>query len=120
MKLIPKFITEGMAKMNAMHPQSPEDWQETEAYIKELEKIQIQILNFEKISTTVYGKDSKIQPIVNSMKILLHYEKMEGIKALRNKHYGDQKTPVSLNQVFLWYSYILLSTCQENPMKYWW
>ena len=118
--MIPKFIVEGMAKMNIMHPPSPTDWQETEVYIKELEKIQIQILNFEKISTIIYGKSNKIQPIIDSLKLLLHYEKREGIQALKNKLHENQKTPVSLNQVFLWYSYILLFTCQENPMKYWW
>lgn len=118
--MIPKFIAEGMARLNMIHPTSPTDWQETEIYIKELERTQLQILNFEKISTTLYGKSNKIQPIIDSLKLLVHYEKREGIKALRNKHYEDQKTPVSLNQVFLWYSYILLFTCQENPMKYWW
>ena len=119
-KMIPKFIINGMVKINTMHPPSPSNWLETEVYIKELEKTQIELLNFEKISTTIYGESNKIQPIVNSLKLLLHYEKKEGLKALKNKLQKDQKTPVSLNQTCLWYSYILLSTCQDNLMKHCW
>ena len=119
-KVIPQFVLKGIAKVNIMHPPSPKDWQEAEVYIKQLEKTQIEIMNFEEISVAMMGKDNEIQNIINSLKLLLHFEKKEGIKALRNKLDEKQRTPISLNQVFLWYSYILLLICQENPIRSWW
>ena len=109
-----------MAKLNIMHPLTPGNWQEAEVYIKQLEKTQIEIMNFEEITLTMMGKDNEIQPIIDSMKLLLYFEKKEGIKALRNKLNKRQRTPISLNQVFLWYSYILLLTYQKNPVRSWW
>ena len=118
--MIPQFVLKGMAKVNIMHPLSPKDWQEAEVYIKQIEKTQIEIMNFEEITVTMMGKDNEIQPIINSLKLLLHFEKTEGIKALRNKLDEKQGTPISLNQIFLWYSYILLLTYQKNPIRPWW
>ena len=119
-KVIPQFVLKGMAKLNIMHPLTPGNWQEAEVYIKQLEKTQIEIMNFEEITLTMMGKDNEIQPIIDSMKLLLYFEKKEGIKALRNKLNKRQRTPISLNQVFLWYSYILLLTYQKNPVRSWW
>ena len=118
--MIPQFVLRDIAKINTIHPPSPRDWMETEVYIKELEKAQIEIIKFEEISIVMMGRYNKIQPIIDSMKLLLYYEKKEGMNALRKKMYKGQRTPVSLNQVFLWYSNIILFICQENPVKSWW
>lgn len=118
--MIPQFVLKNIVKMNTIHPPSPRDWIETEIYIKELEKAQLEIIKFEEISIVMMGRYNKIQPIINLMKLLLHYEKKEGMNALREKKNKGQRTPISLNQVFLWYSNIILFICQENPVKSWW
>ena len=119
-QMIPQFVLKNIVKMNTIHPPSPRDWIETEIYIKELEKAQLEIIKFEEISTVLMGRHNKIQPTINSMKLLLHYEKKEGMNALREKKNKGQRTPISLNQVFLWYSNIILFMCQENSVKRWW
>ena len=119
-QMIPQFLLKNIVKINTIHPPSPKDWLETEVYIKELEKTQIEIIKLEEISIVMMGRYNKIQPIIDSMKLLLYYEKKEGLNALRKKMNKGQRTPISLNQLFLWYSNIILFICQENAVKSWW